>query len=157
MQFCISGKISNYAFNFWIKIKSQKSLLYQNLLFLFASVLDLRGYFVLLLKGLSPVLFWLNSRFGWQFQGYSFFFCFDKAEMGRSILIYRLNHKYWSAKGLTLRSTQKCWILCACRLPCGIPASNFTLLSPDLPWELLWSYFAFIPEDFLPIYINTIK
>lgn len=127
-------------------------MLYQNLLLLFASVLT------------SGVVLFCFSRdclqyyFGWtpglddNFK-VTLFFSFVKAEMGRSILIYRLNHKYWSAKGLTLRSTQKCWVLCACRLPCGIPASNLMLLFPALPWELLWSYFAFIPEDFLPICI----
>lgn len=54
-------------------MKSLKSLWYQNPLFVFDASIVTSGVAVLLLKGILPLLFWLGSRFGWQFQGYSLF------------------------------------------------------------------------------------
>lgn len=58
---------------FWIKMKLLKSLQYQNPLFVFDASIVTSGVAVLLLKGILSLLFWLDSRFGWQFQGYSLF------------------------------------------------------------------------------------
>lgn len=69
-------------------MKLLRFLKYQNPLFLFDASIVTSGVAVLLLKGILPLLFWLDSRFGWQYQGYSLFIFFIQRQ-GRSILIYR--------------------------------------------------------------------
>lgn len=97
-------------------MKLLRPLLYQNPLFLFDASIVTSGVAVLLLKGILSLLFWLDSRFGRQFQGYSLFIFFIQRQ-GRSILIYRETESQMPE--CQRLDPQKCWALGARRLSCG--------------------------------------